>query len=161
MNLAINKQVFELTKEGVEKLTQELDYLKDVKRPEVVQQLQEARAQGDLSENADYDSAREAQARMEARIKEIENILENHKLIRVSTNDNRVNTGKTVKIRFVETKKESTYRLVGTIEANPFNNLISNESPVGKALIGLEVGETTEVRLENGNVFHIEVLEIS
>lgn len=161
MNLAINKQVFELTKEGVEKLTTELDYLKDVKRPEVVQQLQEARAQGDLSENADYDSAREAQARMEARIKEIENILENYKLIRVSTNDNRVNTGKTVKIRFVESKKESTYRLVGTIEANPFNNLISNESPVGRALIGLEVGETTEVRLENGNVFHIEVLEIS
>ncbi len=155
------KQQFELTKEGLLKLTQELDELKDVKRPEVVKQLQEARAQGDLSENADYDAAREAQARTEARIKEIENILENHKIIRVASSDDKVQIGKTVKIKFIEKEKEAIYRLVGTIEANPTLNLISIDSPVGKAIVGLEVGENVLVRLENGKSFHVEVLEIA
>jgi len=159
--LAKKKQLFEITKEGLQKLVDELDQLKDVKRPEVVKQLQEARAQGDLSENADYDSACDAQARMEARIKEIENILENHKIIRVVSSDDKVNIGKTVKIRFVEKDKTAIYRLVGTIEANPALNLISIDSPVGKAILGLEVKETTPVRLENGKSFHVEILEIS
>lgn len=157
----MNKQVYELTKEGVSKLRLELDELKDVKRPEVLRQLQEARAQGDLSENADYDAAREAQARTEARIKEIENILENAKIIKVTSSDDKVNIGKTVKINFVEKKKEATYKLVGTIEANPTLNMISIESSVGKAIIGLSVGEKVQVRLENGKMFHVEVLEIS
>ncbi len=161
IKLAINKPVFELTKEGVEKLRAELEELKDVKRPEVVRQLQEARAQGDLSENADYDAAREAQARTEGRIKEIENILDNYKIIRVTSNDDKVNIGKTIKIKFIERKKEATYKLVGTIEANPAQNLISIESPVGKAVLGTSVGDTVSVRLENGNTFHVEVLEIS
>ncbi len=156
-----NKQLFELTKEGLLKLTQELDELKDVKRPEIVKQLQEARAQGDLSENADYDAARDAQARTEARIKEIENILENHKIIRVASSDDKVQIGKTVKIKFIEKNKEAIYRLVGTIEANPALNLISIDSPVGKAIVGLEVGENVQVRLENGKSFHVEVLEIT
>ena len=159
--MAINKPVFELTKEGVEKLRAELEELKDVKRPEVVWQLQEARAQGDLSENADYDAAREAQAHTEGRIKEIENILDNYKIIRVTSNDDKVNIGKTIKIKFIERKKEATYKLVGTIEANPAQNLISIESPVGKAVLGTSVGDTVSVRLENGNTFHVEVLEIS
>ncbi len=161
IKLAINKPVFELTKEGVEKLRAELEELKDVKRPEVVRQLQEARAQGDLSENADYDAAREAQAHTEGRIKEIENILDNYKIIRVTSNDDKVNIGKTIKIKFIERKKEATYKLVGTIEANPAQNLISIESPVGKAVLGTSVGDTVSVRLENGNTFHVEVLEIS
>lgn len=161
MNLAVIKPVYELTKEGVEKLKNELVELKDVKRPEVVKQLQEARAQGDLSENADYDAAREAQARTEARIKEIENILENAKIIRVSSNDGKVNIGKTVTMNFVERKKQVTYKLVGTIEANPSQNMISIESPVGKAIIGLSIGETTQVRLENGKIIHVEVVDIS
>lgn len=157
----MNKQVYELTKEGVSKLRAELDELKDIKRPEVLRQLQEARAQGDLSENADYDAAREAQARTEARIKEIENILENAKIIKVTSSDDKVNIGKTVKINFVERQKQATYKLVGTIEANPALNMISIESPVGKAIIGLSVGERVLVRLENGKMFHVEVLEIS
>ena len=106
IKLAINKPVFELTKEGVEKLRAELEELKDVKRPEVVRQLQEARAQGDLSENADYDAAREAQAHTEGRIKEIENILDNYKIIRVTSNDDKVNIGKTIKIKFIERRKK-------------------------------------------------------
>ncbi|MFA7376875.1 MAG: transcription elongation factor GreA, partial [Acholeplasmataceae bacterium] len=153
------KQVFELTQEGVDQLKAELRYLKDEKRPEVVAALQEARAQGDLSENADYDSAREEQARTEARIKEIENILENSKLIK-TTNDNRINAGKTVKLLFVEKNKEVEYQLVGTIEANPLQNKISIESPVGAAVIGQNVGDTVSVRLETGKTFNVTILEV-
>ncbi|CCV66048.1 MAG: transcription elongation factor GreA [Paracholeplasma sp.] len=157
--MAKNKQVFELTQEGVDQLKAELRYLKDEKRPEVVAALQEARAQGDLSENADYDSAREEQARTEARIKEIENILENSKLIK-TTNDNRINAGKTVKLLFVEKNKEVEYQLVGTIEANPLQNKISIESPVGAAVIGQNVGDTVSVRLETGKTFNVTILEV-
>lgn len=157
--MAKNKQVFELTQEGVEALKNELKYLKDEKRPEVVAALQEARAQGDLSENADYDSAREEQARTEARIKEIENILENFKLIK-TTNDNRINAGKTVKLLFVEKNKEVEYQLVGTIEANPLLNKISIESPVGAAIVGQNVGDTVTVRLETGKTFDVTIIEV-
>lgn len=157
--MAKNKQVFELTQEGVEALKNELKYLKDEKRPEVVAALQEARAQGDLSENADYDSAREEQARTEARIKEIENILENFKLIK-TTNDNRINAGKTVKLLFVEKNKEVEYQLVGTIEANPLLNKISIESPVGAAIVGQNVGDTVTVRLETGKTFNVTIIEV-
>ena len=130
--MAKNKQVFELTQEGVDQLRAELSHLKDVKRPENVIALQEARAQGDLSENADYDAARDEQARIEARIKEIENILENFKLIKASS-DNKVTTGKTVTLFFVEKKKTVDYQLVGTIEANPMLNKISTDSPDRKS----------------------------
>ncbi len=157
--MAKNKQVFELTQEGVEQLKSELSYLKDVKRPENVIALQEARAQGDLSENADYDAARDEQARIEARIKEIENILENFKLIRAS-NDNKVTTGKTVVLHFVEKNKTAEYQLVGTIEANPMLNKISTDSPVGKAIQGSIEGDTVEVHLETGKTFHIQIVEV-
>ncbi|MDY0346843.1 MAG: transcription elongation factor GreA [Acholeplasma sp.] len=157
--MAKNKQVFELTQEGVEQLRAELAHLKDVKRPENVLALQEARAQGDLSENADYDAARDEQARIEARVKEIENILENFKLIKAS-NDNKVATGKTVNLLFVEKNKETEYQLVGTIEANPMLNKISTDSPVGRAIIGSLVGDTVEVHLETGKVFHVQIIDI-
>lgn len=157
--MAKNKQVFELTQEGVEQLRAELAHLKDVKRPENVVSLQEARAQGDLSENADYDAARDEQARIEARIKEIENILENSKLIKAS-NDNKVTTGKYVTLLFVEKNKEAEYQLVGTIEANPVLNKISTDSPVGNAIIGTVVGDTVEVHLETGKMFHVRIIEI-
>ena len=157
--MAKNKQVFELTQEGVEQLRAELAHLKDVKRPENVLALQEARAQGDLSENADYDAARDEQARIEARVKEIENILENFKLIKAS-NDNKVATGKTVNLLFVEKNKETEYQLVVTIEANPMLNKISTDSPVGRAIIGSLVGDTVEVHLETGKVFHVQILDI-
>jgi len=157
--MAKNKQVFELTQEGVEQLRAELAHLKDVKRPENVLALQEARAQGDLSENADYDAARDEQARIEARVKEIENILENFKLIKAS-NDNKVATGKTVNLLFVEKNKETEYQLVGTIEANPMLNKISTDSPVGRAIIGTVVGDTVEVHLETGKLFHVQILDI-
>lgn len=157
--MAKNKQVFELTQDGVDQLKTELKFLKDEKRPEVVAALQEARAQGDLSENADYDSAREEQARTEARIKEIENILENHKLIKAS-NDNKIGAGKIVKLHFVEKNKEVEYQLVGTIEANPLLNKISIESPVGASVVGQNVGDTVSVRLETGKTFNVTILEV-
>lgn len=157
--MAKSKQVFELTQEGVDQLRAELSHLKDVKRPENVIALQEARAQGDLSENADYDAARDEQARIEARIKEIENILENFKLIKASS-DNKVTTGKTVTLFFVEKKKTVDYQLVGTIEANPMLNKISTDSPVGKAIIGAVEGDSVEVHLETGKSFHVQILDI-
>ncbi len=161
MILAIKKQVFELTKEGLQSLKNELEYLKDVKRPEVLNALQEARTQGDLSENADYDAAREAQARTEARIKEVENILENAKIIRISSATNKIQIGKTVKMRFIEKDKIVTYKLVGTIEANPALNKISIDSPVGKSILGAELGDKVLVNLENGKSFNLEILAVT
>lgn len=156
----MKKQVYELTKEGLQTLRDELEYLKDVKRPEVLLQLQESKMLGDLSENADYDAARDAQAATEARIKELEMIIENAKIIRVSKANDRVSLGKSVRLKFVEKNKEMTYQLLGSIEANPGLNKISINSPVGKSINGAEVGDVVVVNLENGKSFHVEVLEV-
>ncbi|NLN50130.1 MAG: transcription elongation factor GreA [Acholeplasmataceae bacterium] len=155
------KKVFELTKEGLQTLKAELEQLKDVKRPEVVQLLQAARMQGDLSENADYDAARDLQARIESRIKEVENIIENAQIIRVTNSNNKITIGKTVKMKFVEKNKEATYKLVGTIEANPAQNKISIDSPVGRSILGKSLGDRVLVNLENGKTFHVEIVEVT
>ncbi|MGE4319949.1 MAG: transcription elongation factor GreA [Acholeplasmataceae bacterium] len=153
------KQTFQLTQEGINKLKDELNYLKDVKRGENLEALKEARAQGDLSENADYDAARNEQARIEARIAEIETIIKNVKIIR-TTSDDIVNIGKQVKVEFVETKKQNTFSLVGSIEANPMENKISVESPLGKAMLNKVEGDEVEVKTETGRLFKIKILEI-
>lgn len=156
----MKKQVYELTKEGLQTLKDELKHLREVKRPEVLLQLQEAKMLGDLSENADYDAARDAQAITETRIKELEMIIENAKIIRVSRSNNKVSIGKKVKLKFVEKKKEVTYKLLGSIEANPGKNIISTDSPVGKSIIGTEAGDTVTVFLESGKSFQVKVLEV-
>lgn len=156
----MKKQTFELSKEGLQALKDELKELKEVRRPEILVQLQEAKMLGDLSENADYDSARNAQALTEARIRELETIIENAKIIRVSKTNNKVSIGKFVKLKFVEKNKEVTYKLLGSIEANPGQNIISTNSPVGKSILGAELGDVVLVNLENGKSFHVEVLEI-
>ncbi len=157
----MKKEVFELTREGLQALKLELDDLKDNKRPEVIRQLQEAKMQGDLSENADYDAARDAQAATEARIKELEIIIENAKIIRVSQSNDKITIGKTVKIRFVEREKEMTFQLLGSVEADPGSNKISTNSPVGKSVLGAQIGDVVTVQLENGKSFHVEILEVS
>lgn len=154
------KQAYELTEEGVQRLRNEMDELKNVARPKNIEALKEARAQGDLSENADYDSAREEQGRIEGRILEIENILKNVKIIRKDSTTG-VSTGKTVTVRYVESGKELTFALVGTIEADPFNQKVSNDSPLGKAIFGKEKGEKAIVRTEVGREYTVEILEIS
>lgn len=153
------KQMFQLTQEGVDNLKQELTYLKDVKREENKEALKEARAQGDLSENADYDAARNEQARIEARIAEIENILKNVKIIKTDDRDI-VNIGKSVTIRFVETGEEKEFILVGSIEADPRAKKISTESPIGRALLNKMENEVVEVKTETGKIFQVEIVEI-
>lgn len=153
------KQIFQLTQEGVDNLKQELTHLKDVKRGENLEALKEARAQGDLSENADYDAARNEQARIEARISEIENILKNVKIIK-TTSEDIVNIGKTVLVKFLASGETKEFYLVGTIEADPKLRKISVESPIGKAMLNKQEGDVVDVKTETGRIFQIEIVDI-
>lgn len=155
------ENTYKLTEDGFEKLKVELDELKDVDRKKNLEALRDARAQGDLSENADYDAAREEQARIEARIKEIDNILKHAEIIK-ETNSKVVSIGKTVTLRFVNNNSNTLpeYIVVGHLEANPLAGKISNESPIGKALIGMKKGAKITYKAENGNEIKIEILDI-
>jgi transcription elongation factor GreA len=155
------KKLYELTQAGVDNLKAELTELKDVKRLENLEALKEARAQGDLSENADYDAARNEQARIEARIIEIETILKNVRIIKSTDDSSAVNIGKVVELRFVEKNKIDKYQLVGTIEADPKENKISIESPLGKSIKGKEVGDVITVKSETGRSFNVEIVSIN
>lgn len=136
-----------LTKDGAEKLKEELNRLVNVERPQIIEALASARAQGDLKENADYDAARNRQAEVEGRIKEIEHILNNAKIVRESNNNDKVvGIGSKVTIKASNERSEDVYTIVGTVEADPMNNLISNESPLGAALTGHRVGDEVEIR---------------
>ena len=148
-----------LTKSGVEKLEEERDNLINVERPRVIEELQLARSQGDLSENADYDAAREEQSRIEARIAEITEILKNVKII-TKDSSNRVTTGKNVTIEFIGMNKTESYDIVGTIEADPFEHKISNESPLGKAIMGHDKGTTLTVVTEKGKEFRVKIIDV-
>lgn len=148
-----------LTKAGYKKLNDELRDLIDNKREEVKVQLAEARAQGDLSENADYDAARNKQAEIEARIKEIENILNNAELINESAkSSNKVALGSTVTLKFLEMDKVETYMIVGTIESDPFNGKISNACTLGAAIVGKSVGDIVEIK--SAKSYKVEILKI-
>lgn len=137
----------QLTKAGYKKLQDELRDLIENVRDEVKKQLAEARAQGDLSENADYDAARNRQAEVEGRIKEIEDILSNAVIIdEDKKKGNRVALGNQVTIKFVETGKEEQYLIVGTVESDPFAHKISNACPLGEALVGASIGDVVEVK---------------
>lgn len=135
-----------LTKSGYKKLQEELRYLIDVVRDEVKRELAEARAQGDLSENADYDAARGKQAEVEARIKEIEATLNNAEIIEENSKSNRVGLGTTVTLKFIEKNEEKTYMIVGSIESNPFEGKISSSCALGEAILGKLVGDIIEVK---------------
>ena len=138
----------ELTRDGEEKLQKEYRHLIDIDRPEVIEQLTVARAQGDLSENADYDAARNRQAEIEARIKEIENILANAKIIDSHSKSGKVvSLGSTVEVKDLSDNSVATYTIVGTVEANPVKGLISNVSPLGHAIVGKRVGDECVVRV--------------
>ena len=148
-----------LTSEGFVELEEELDNLKNVERPSVIEAIKEARAQGDLSENADYDAARNKQAEVEARIKEIEYMLLNAKIIE-KTADHTVGLGSNVDILYVEDGEEESYSIVGSTEADPLENKISNESPIGKAIIGKKEGDTVEIESPNGN-YQIKIVKVA
>ena len=149
-----------LTYEGLKKYEEELQDLKVVKRREVAQKIKEAREQGDLSENAEYDAAKDEQRDIEARIEELEKILKNAEVVDEDEVDlERINIGCRVKILDVEYNEELEYKIVGSTEANSLKGKISNESPVGKALIGKKVGDLVSVETQVG-VVQYKVLDI-
>lgn len=151
-----------LTVRGAERLRAELHRLKTVERPEIINAIAEARAQGDLSENAEYDAARERQAFVEGRIKELDGTLSNAQLIEPSTLDvdGKAVFGATVEIEELETGNRVTYQIVGDVEADIRSNLISVSSPVARALIGKEIGDVVEVHAPAG-VREYEVVSIN
>ena len=136
----------------------EKEYLKMEKRPEVIKSLKEARALGDLSENAEYDAARNEQAVVEARIKELETMIENAEIIS-AINTNVVSIGTKVKIEYIDDNEIEEYSIVGSKEADPFLNKISNESPIAKAIIGLKVGNIVSVDSPNGK-YDVKIVDI-
>ena len=153
------KKVF-LTQEGYDEIKEELDYLINTKRPENIVAIKEARALGDLSENADYDAARNEQAEIEARIKKLEAIVENVQIIEEVSTDT-VGLGNTVKISYVDDEDDlDEYKIVGSQEANPFESKISNESPIAKALLGHKKGDVVEVESPNGS-YEIKIIDIA
>ena len=136
-----------LTSQGMQALEDELQDLKVVKRKEIAQKIKEAREQGDLSENAEYDAAKDEQRSMEARIEELEKIIKNAEVIDESAYDkDTVSIGSTVKFY----DEEFEYRIVGSTESDILKGLISNESPLGKGLIGAKIGETVQVESPDG-----------
>lgn len=149
-----------LTPEGKKELEDKLSYLKNIRRTEIAELISEARAQGDLSENAEYDAAKELQAKNEYEIAEVEAMLKNAIVIDESVLDaNTVEVGVTVKVSFLNMGMEDEYQIVGIAEADPFKNRISNDSPVGKGLLGHKVGETVEIETPGG-VSRIKILGI-
>ena len=149
-----------LTYTGLKALENELEELKVVRRKEVAAKIREAREQGDLSENAEYDAAKDEQRDIEARIEELEKILKNAEVVDEDEVDlEKINIGCQVKILDVEFDEELEYKIVGSTEANSLKGKISNESPVGKALIGAKVGDVINVETQAG-VFQYKVLEI-
>lgn len=149
-----------LTYTGLKKLEDELENLKVVKRKEVAAKIKEAREQGDLSENAEYDAAKDEQRDIEARIEELEKILKNAEIVVEDDVDlEKINIGCTVDVYDREFEEEMEFKIVGSTEANSLAGKISNESPVGKALIGAKVGDTVSVETQAG-VFQYKVLEI-
>ena len=150
-----------LTYAGLKKLEDELHDLKVVKRKEVAEKIKEAREQGDLSENAEYDAAKDEQRDIEARIEEIEKILKNAEVVVEDEVDlDRISVGCKVKVYDYEFEEEMELKLVGSTEANSLEGKISNESPVGKALIGKKVGYVVAVETQAG-VIEYEVLKIN
>ena len=158
--MAAAKQVI-LTSQGLEKLEKELEYLKTVKRQEVAAEIKVALGYGDLSENSEYDEAKNKQAQMEIRIVEIETMLKNAKVIdEADISTETVSVGCTVKLYDVEFEEEIEYNIVGSTEADPSNGKISDESPVGAALLGKAVGDEVDVPAPAGSI-KLKILEIN
>ncbi len=147
-----------LTKEGLDNLQKELDYLKTTKRDEIAEKIEIARSYGDLSENAEYDEAKNEQAIVEARIAEIDNMLKNAVVIE-DVDTGKVRTGATVVVKNLKMNKEITYKIVGSNEADPLHGLLSDESPVGLALMDKAPGEVVGVETPAG-LIEYQIIEI-
>ena len=150
-----------MTREGIQKLEDELEYLRTVKRSEIKEKIKVARSFGDLSENAEYDEAKNEQAFVEGRIAQIENTLRHAEVVDESDiNDAIVNIGSKVLVKDYEFDEEIEFKIVGSAEADPMEYKISNESPVGKSLIGKKEGDIIEVEIPGGTSKY-EILKVS
>ena len=155
----MSKQIV-ITESGLKKVKEELDYLKNVKRKEAAENVGIARAFGDLSENSEYDEAKNEQAKIESQISELEEMLEHVKVIgdhEIQTDT--VNMGVSVVVYDMEYDEEIEYRLVSSREGNPLENMISDQSPLGKAIIGAKVGDVVTVEVPDGTV-NVKILQI-
>ena len=155
----LNDKSIYMTEEGLEDIKKELEELKLVKRPEVINSLKDARAQGDLSENAEYDAARTEQAIVESRIKELEALIEQVVVIEKTDTDS-VSIGSKVTLEYIDDDEKEEYSIVGSKEADPFSNKISNESPIALAILGKKVGTTVSVDSPNGK-YDVKIVAIN
>lgn len=152
VNIMNKKDVIYVTKEGLEKLKAELAELNDVKRPEVARRIKDAREMGDISENSEYDAARQEQSYIEGRISELEEFIKNAQISDESTQKGVIGVGAKVKIKV--DSEEVEYHIVGAPEANPLEKKISHESPLGSALVGKKVGDKIEVDAPMGKLLY-------
>ncbi|GAA0751098.1 transcription elongation factor GreA [Psychroflexus lacisalsi] len=149
------------TEEGLKKLKAELDQLRDVERPKASQDIADARDKGDLSENAEYDAAKEAQGMLEMRISKLEEVVANARVIDESQLDtSKVLIHSNVRLKNTKMNKEMTYKLVAQSEADLKTGKISVDSPIGKGLLGKKAGDTAEIQVPNG-ILNFEILEVS
>ena len=153
----VSKQKILLSKESIQELEAELKYLIEIVRPEIIQEIKDARAQGDLSENAEYDAARERQGQVEDKIRELEAMLENVQELKNQQKDI-INIGTTVKIKFLTTGTEEVFSIVSSFESDPFENKISTQSPLATAIIGKSKGDV--VLVDAPQKYEVEILEI-
>lgn len=149
-----------LTAEGKKQLEEKLSYYKSTKRIEVAQKIAVAREFGDLSENAEYDAAKEEQGHIEAEIKQMEDILLNCKIIEANEEDGVVGIGSTIKVYDEEFDEELVLKILGSTESDPAKGIISNNSPVGSALVGHKVGDKVVVKMEAGDITY-KILEVN
>ncbi|AMQ06048.1 MULTISPECIES: transcription elongation factor GreA [Sporosarcina] len=156
----ITEKKFPMTASGKQKLEEELDFLKSVKRKEVVERIKIARSHGDLSENSEYDSAKEDQGFLEGKIASIESMIRNAVIITADElNTDEVRLGKTVTFKELPDGDEETYTIVGSAEANPIEGLISNDSPIAKGLIGRSKGDQVKI-ITPGGEMSVTILDI-
>ncbi len=160
MNMATEKSYY-MTQEGKEKLENELHYLKTDRRQEVVERIKVARGFGDLSENSEYDAAKDEQAFVESRISQVETMIRNAVIIENDNdNPNIVSLGKSVTFKELPDGEEETYTIVGSAEADPFEGKISNDSPMAKSLIGHEIGTEVSVTTPGGDI-QVEIIKVN
>ncbi len=150
--------IFYVTEEGLQDLKTELDTLIHVTRNEVIEELKSARAQGDLSENADYDAARDRQAQVESRIKELEHMIRNAEVITENKSSKFVRLGSTVELEELDTKNKLTFTIVGSVEADPLNGKLSNVTPLAEAILDQKVG--SKVTVNSKVPYEVKILKV-
>ena len=154
-----NESRYKMSQERLEELKKELEYLQTVREKEVAEQIKEARSFGDLSENSEYDEAKTEQGKLYSKIAELKALIENAEIVEVTTDADVVGHGSFVKVRDMEDGFEEEYQIVGSQEANPMDGRISDESPIGRALVDHRVGDKVEVEAPMGKL-HFEIIAI-